>query len=158
MKFTHFGHTQNWPKNDASWNVDGFNIVRNGDRIQASGDMLFFHNYSKIIKIALDAHNLEIFLGIYFSNHTNKRAGTPWTNLKCRADRLWTNHHDCKEKQTILRFVAKKLSLNREILNEYASIHGGLCREPGPGKHHSPGAGILINLKIWLSTCVKSYV
>ena len=114
--------------------------------------------YSKIIKIALDAHNLEIFLGIYFSNHTNKRAGTPWTNLKCRADRLWTNHHDCKEKQTILRFVAKKLSLNREILNEYASIHGGLCREPGPGKHHSPGAGILINLKIWLSTCVKSYV
>ena len=28
--------------------VDGFNGVRNGDRIRASGDMLFFHTYSKI--------------------------------------------------------------------------------------------------------------
>ena len=30
-------------KNDASSSVDGFGGVRNGDRIRASGDVLFFH-------------------------------------------------------------------------------------------------------------------
>ena len=35
--------TQKWSKNDASLSVDGFGGVRNGDRIRASGDVLFFH-------------------------------------------------------------------------------------------------------------------
>ena len=38
-----FGSTQKWAKNDASLSVDAFDGVRDGDRIRASGDVLFFH-------------------------------------------------------------------------------------------------------------------
>ena len=48
IKFMHFGHTKKFEKNDAPRNVDGFGGVRNGDRIRVSGDVLFFHTYSKI--------------------------------------------------------------------------------------------------------------
>ena len=35
--------TQKWSKNDASLSVGGFGGVRHGDRIRASGNVLFFH-------------------------------------------------------------------------------------------------------------------
>ena len=38
-----FGSTRKWAKNDASLSVDAFDGVRDGDRIRASGDVLFFH-------------------------------------------------------------------------------------------------------------------
>ena len=38
-----FGSTQKWAKSDASLSVDAFGGVRDGDRIRASGDVLFFH-------------------------------------------------------------------------------------------------------------------
>ena len=38
-----FASSQKCAKNDASPGVDAFDGVRNGDRIQASGDVLFFH-------------------------------------------------------------------------------------------------------------------
>ena len=43
IKFRGSAHTQKWAKSDASRSVDGFGGVRNGDRIRASGDVLFFH-------------------------------------------------------------------------------------------------------------------
>ena len=38
-----FGSTQKCAKSDASRSVDAFDGVRDGDRIRASGDVLFFH-------------------------------------------------------------------------------------------------------------------
>ena len=43
-----FGSTQKCAKSDASRSVDAFDGVRDGDRIRASGDVLFFP-YSKIL-------------------------------------------------------------------------------------------------------------
>ena len=38
-----FASTQKLAKSDASPSVDAFDGVRDGDRIRASGDVLFFH-------------------------------------------------------------------------------------------------------------------
>ena len=38
-----FGSTQKWAKSDASLSVDALDGVGDGDRIRASGDVLFFH-------------------------------------------------------------------------------------------------------------------
>ena len=51
-----FGHTLKSPKSDASLSVDEFSGVRNGDRIRASGDVLFFHivQFAKSVDSLLD--------------------------------------------------------------------------------------------------------
>ena len=52
-----FGHTQKCAKSDASLSVDAFDGVRDGDRIRASGDVLFFHILSsKIYDVSVFYH------------------------------------------------------------------------------------------------------
>ena len=60
IKFRGSAHTQKWTKYDATGSVDGFGGVRNGDRIRASGDVLFFHILKDPISVFGDRIHFEL--------------------------------------------------------------------------------------------------